>query len=485
MIFYKRLLNRILKLLTRFFYISFIVVFSTFGKAQNTFDKLIITKNTYIGSAFLNDVSEKDFSKESVTIRNRREIQNIFEQITKFNNPQNLLADFGIDTLKVKNNPNEILKMVDTKRPKVEWIDKQVEYILPKLSNTKNFKEKLNDYLREGDFYSMHNSYKYQYNFEFYKDKVLEKTFNSRKTVYGFKFPYSDGENLSYNIEVDRVLDKIFKNKGKAKKLLTGNDLLKYLANNIVESNINELYKLAPYKYIEEINELKTDFEILEFEEIYTIGRYNGDNLPLIAISLKNNLMFPNVTIRYYASVQNKKLFPSDSLEKDYKDILERFQNDNFISDYLNKNENSKLNVYYFDDKGINNYNIKSINQDEKSWEKFDAYEKNLRIWHETSPSKDTFDLEKAIETSKFLDCGCNYRFKKDFVERAIFFEIKDDEKNSSIWFLLPDNSFLLYIMDNERVLGFSRNDLNLREGNGLIFPCLLFSKEGKLIKNN
>ena len=93
--------------------------------------------------------------------------------------------------------------------------------------------------------------------------------------------------------------------------------------------------------------------------------------------------------------------------------------------------------------------------------------------------------LEKAIETSKFLDCGCNYRFKKDFVERAIFFEIKDDEKNSSIWFLLPDNSFLLYIMDNERVLGFNRNDLNLREGNGLIFPCLLFSKEGKLIKNN
>ena len=183
MIFYKRLLNRILKLLTRFFYISFIVVFSTFGKAQNTFDKLIITKNTYIGSAFLNDVSEKDFSKESVTIRNRREIQNIFEQITKFNNPQNLLADFGIDTLKVKNNPNEILKMVDTKRPKVEWIDKQVGYILPKLSNTKNFKEKLNDYLREGDFYSMHNSYKYQYNFEFYKDKVLEKTFNPNHAV--------------------------------------------------------------------------------------------------------------------------------------------------------------------------------------------------------------------------------------------------------------------------------------------------------------
>ena len=71
--------------------------------------------------------------------------------------------------------------------------------------------------------------------------------------------------------------------------------------------------------------------------------------------------------------------------EKNYKDILERFQNDNFISDYLNKNKNSKLNVYYFDDKGINNYNVKNINQDEKSWEKFDAYEKNLRKWHETS----------------------------------------------------------------------------------------------------
>ncbi len=64
------------------------------------------------------------------------------------------------------------------------------------------------------------------------------------------------------------------------------------------------------------------------------------------------------------------------------------------------------------------------------------------------------------------------------------FFEIKDDEKNSSIWFCYQI-IVLLYIMDNERVLGFSRNDLNLREGNGLIFPCLLFGKEGKLIKNN
>ena len=259
---------------------------------------------------------------------------------------------------------------------------------------------------------------------------------------------------------------------------------MKYLANNIVESNTNELYKLAPYKFIADINKLRTDFEILGFEEIHTIGRYNGDNLPLISIFLKNNLMLPNVTIHYYASVQDKKLFPSDSLKKDYKYILERFQNSNFLADYIKKNKNSKLDIYYFDDKGINDYSIKGINADVKSWEKFDLHEKDLRKWYETSPSKDTFDLEKAIETSKFLDCGCNYRFKKDFVEKALFFEIKD-ERNSSIWFLLPDNSFLLYIMDNEKVLDFSRTDLNLKKGNGLIFPCLLFSKEGKLINKN
>ncbi len=125
--------------------------FLNFWKSAKYFDKLIITKNTYIGLRVLNDVSEKDFSKESVTIRNRREIQNILSRLQNLITPK-FTCDFQNDTLKVKNNPNEILKMVDTKKPKVEWIDKQVEYILPKVSNTENFKEKLNDYLREGDY---------------------------------------------------------------------------------------------------------------------------------------------------------------------------------------------------------------------------------------------------------------------------------------------------------------------------------------------
>ncbi len=61
--------------------------------------------------------------------------------------------------------------------------------------------------------------------------------------------------------------------------------------------------------------------------------------------------MFANVTIGYYASVQNKKLFPSDSLKKDYKDILERFKTITLFLITLKRNENSKINVYYFDDK--------------------------------------------------------------------------------------------------------------------------------------
>ncbi len=40
--------------------------------------------------------------------------------------------------------------------------------------------------------------------------------------------------------------------------------------------------------------------------------------------------------------------------------------------------------------KGINNYNVKNIIKMKNLGEKFDAYEKNLRKWHETAPSKDT-----------------------------------------------------------------------------------------------
>ena len=41
--------------------------------------------------------------------------------------------------------------------------------------------------------------------------------------------------------------------------------------------------------------------------------------------------------------------------------------------------------------------------------------------------------------------CGCNYRFEREFIENAIFFEVTSNRNTSSIWFLLPDASVLLY----------------------------------------
>ncbi len=46
-------------------------------------------------------------------------------------------------------------------------------------------------------------------------------------------------------------------------------------------------------------------------------------------------------------------------------------------------------------------------------------------------------------------------------LRKQIFFEIHGANNNSSIWFLLPDNKVLLYIMDDATTLNFKGSDFN------------------------
>jgi len=91
-----------------------------------------------------------------------------------------------------------------------------------------------------------------------------------------------------------------------------------------------------------------------------------------------------------------------------------------FISDYLKANPNTKLDLYYFNNKGINDYNIESVNKNPASWARHDKWVENLK-WYEKNNIKPTFDIEQSIKTSQQNDCGCNYRFDKSYIEKAIF----------------------------------------------------------------
>lgn len=455
-------------------------------------DSIVITKNTFVNS-FTED-ADKFYGAERFSmlpngngyiLNGKRiaksKILDFLSAVQDPGNTNNSLSKYQIDTNWIKHNANELLRYYSN-RKEFAWNEKQKEFIYNQLTNLDNYKKELKDYLSSGCCYTMHSSYRNEFIVEvFFQDRV-KKEIKSRKYVWGYKMPWTNqsGDTL-YNYAIETALDKILSTKEKTKDPLKGDKLVSYLVNRIVDNNMSTLYVLSAFTYLNEIEELKSDFEILSFNEVQGRGRYIWDEPATMRVRLKNKNMLENVNFVFLASKTGKTIYSRDSLKKDYKRYVDRVQSIKFIASYLKTHPDTRLDIYFFNNKGINDYNIESVNKNPKEWKLHDDYLKSL----ETSQKlgvKFSFDIDQAIKTSQQVHCGCNYRFDKSYLEQAIFFEIKDDAGNSSIWFLLPDDKVLLYIMDSATTLNFKRSDFNDKKEYGLIYPCALFDMNGNRV---
>lgn len=458
-------------------------------------DSIIIINNTYIHT-YDGDLqsTDKQYGTASYSIRfdgkryflngekiAKSIIPNLLTELTKPSNKDNSLAKYELDTNWIKNNPTNLLALYSDKG-RIEWNQQQEEFIFKKLTDLSNYKEELNEILSNGGSYTIHNNYKNEYIVKFYSKGTIFNEIKSRKYAWGYKMPWTSqsGDTL-YNFNIESILKDILSPKEKTKAPLKGDKLQKYLVNKIIDNYMASLYKLSAYSYQNEIGELNSDFTVVSFEEVYGRGRYIWNEPKTMKIVLKNKLMFNNVNLVFLASKYGNTIYTRDSIKKDYTSYINRIQSIKFISDYLKANPNSRLDIYYFNNKGINDYNIESVNKNPTTWTRHDKYAERLK-WYEKNNIKPSFDLNNAIETSQRVDCGCNYRFDRSYIEQAIFFEIHDANNNSSIWFLLPDNKVLLYIMDNATALNFKRSDFGDKKEYGLLYPCALFDTNGKRV---
>ena len=472
--------------------IALLFLTSLSAAGQTLPDSIVITKTTYVNSFTEDGDNLYGTERFSMLLKGNRYILNgervekskivdFLSAINKTSNKDNSLLKYQIDTNWIQNNASELLTYYSNKKSFV-WNEKQKEAIYKELTNTDNYRKELINYLSSGCCYTIHNSYKNEYIIQVYvNDRVIEEI-KSRKYVWGYKMPWSNksGDTL-FNYNIEKELEKILRTKSKTQEPLKGDKLLRYLVNRIVDNNQNTLYVLSAYTYLSEIEELKSYFQILSFNEVQGRGRYIWNEPATIRVRLKNKYMLDNVNLVFLASQTGNTIYSRDSLKKDYKRYVDRVQSINFISRYLKSHPDTRLDIYYFDNKGINDYNIENVNKNPKEWKLHDDYLKSL----ETSQKlgvKFSFDIDQAIKTSEQVHCGCNYRFDRGYLEQAVFFEIKDDLGNSSIWFLLPDDKVLLYIMDNSTTLNFRRSDFNSTKEHGLIYPCALFDMNGNRV---
>jgi hypothetical protein len=454
--------------------IIFFLLIYQFGFSQNIKKEVYLVHNLY-ASGFDND--EYLYSTDSIQIKNDRKISDLLNAISNVQTVDDIFTNSKIDTLKILNNPLELIKKY--KRSKVDWNQEQQDFIEPKLQDLKNYKKYYLDYLNNGCCITMHQRYRVEYQIRIFENNLLVNEITSRKSIGGFKIPWTNSltGTKNYNFEIENIILDL----RKRPKPLKGNKLQKYLANKIIDYNITKLYELSAYTYYKEIKELDTEFNIKYFGEVYGRGRYIWDEPQTFKIKLHNDKMLPKVNLIFMSSKQGKSIYSRDSIINNYQKALKRVQNIPFITDYLNKHTQSTLDIYFFNNKTINEYNIDGVNKSPEDWKRQDDYVKSLD-WYKTVDIEPSFDIPKAIKTSQRNNCGCNYRFDRKFIEQAIFFEIRNKNNDSSVWFLLPDDTVLLYLMQGEKVLEYDYKAFG-NEYAGVQWPCKRFKLNGEIIE--
>ena len=473
-------------------------------KSQTLPDKIKIVQSTYQYSAFIDKVEL--YNSDSTVLTNKRKVSKLLAELERYDNEEQLLEKFEIDTAFIRNNPNEILKLYDGKK-KFDWNEKQKEFILEKINDIRVCREELDNYISS---YTPKNKYRRfsisrllkfrrvvicgmgmpTYRSEFiislYNENNVTNIFTSRRRTSGYYFPYKDlSDRVVYNYKIDKQLNDIFKRKIKIGEPLKGNDLLKYIVNEVIDKNVRELYKLSAYSFEKEISELSSDFSIISSEEVYGRGRYISKEPKVIKTTLENNEMLPNVQIQFLASVVENSIYSRDSIKSKYLDVLNKVQSLDFITDYLKNDTSASLDIYFFNNSAINESHILKINSTPENWDRHDKYVESLKLY-DTSDIKPSFDITKAIATSQRNDCGCNLRKEKSFFSNAIFFEIRSSRNPISMWYLLPDRTVLLYHLETYQDEGARVLDKNLNSLTNdiyLPFTCLLFNDKGELIK--
>ena len=466
--------------------------------SQNLPDKIVVIQNTYTCSFENNPEIDSLMYSYKITITNLDSIKLLVNELNKYkiSDKKDILNAFDIDTLYIKKNYKKFLSFLGKDNREVlnemgKLNKQQKEFIFSKLSNIENYKQYIEKILSLGNnCFRLPPVPRKEYIVIFYNQEKEFDVFTSQRYNDNRYIPYiSQNGYLIYNDEVDYILDNVFgENYMKNKYEPLRKNLLKYIINDIFEYEYSDIADLETKSYLREINELKTDFKIVDYGIIsYSGGSYiiNEGKNPLI-VKLKNSLMLPNVYIEFIASKIKNTFYSRDFLKKDYENILNKVQSIKFIVDFLKENPNTVLKILYFDNKCINFYHIKRINGEPQEWQQHDKrvemLKKNDVNKKDTIVDEYAITTERAIKTSESLYCGCNFRFDKDFLEQSIIFELSDKEKKYySLWCLLPDNRVLLYFMQGEKVLNYNYNHWGNKYP-GVQEPCVIFDLNGEIL---
>jgi hypothetical protein len=297
--------------------------------------------------------------------------------------------------------------------------------------------------------------------------------------------PWKVDGDTTYNPAIPKLFSAILpKRKGANSTGFSSSDeLIPYLTKEIFRNNCRgKLYELAPLQFQKEIDEVKRNFEVINVQEYPFYGRYISSGGQNFRFTLKHPSLYSNVYLQYFLSRKGNSLYPRDSLLKNFDSIRNRIQNIKFLMDYVQINKGRRSDFFYFNSSAITPYHIDGFNKNPQSWKQHEQWVKGLEFY-KTSGIKPSFDLNESIVTSRQVNCGCNFRMDNKYLENSLFFELMDEEQNSSIWLLLPDNTPVLWYFQGSKVFNYTSEQLGTK-GVGVQYACEKFNQDGTIQKD-
>ncbi len=370
------------------------------------------------------------------------------------------IRNFGYDDTWFKANIDKLIASLEEDYK--QWTSTQTALVREQLVIEANYNEALKREIgREGIYYiSKHSETKFNLTI-YYKNR---QPYSLASTDNPLGMPWKTGERYSRNPKIPSAILGILPTNESFNKhrFELRKELIFELAQRVYDDQCDKkMLDLAPLAFTKELNELKDTFEILHMTELGYRGRYVWDVDHVYKISLKNNQMKKNVFLQFLVSRQGDKIYPRDALLNDAHNIIDRVQSVDFLMNYLDENTSRKIDIYYFDNKAINDYIIDGFNKNPEKWAEYDNHESNKGFTN--------------------LYCGCNFRFDYEYLFDAIFFELFDESAGSSIWILLPDNTPALYYFEGKKVYNYTYQELGT-EGVSVQHACKKFDKNGKII---
>ncbi|MGB0868488.1 MAG: hypothetical protein ACPGSD_02725 [Flavobacteriales bacterium] len=389
-----------------------------------------------------------------------KEIEQFIQCLEDTNYAETKLRHFGVTKEIVERSVNSQFEYIRSKY--YYWKDFQVDYIKKELSEYSNYQNAF-DSLYPKAITPIPSS---KFSIKIYKQGEVEMEILPSSGSYGL--PWWIDSRKSYNPQIGLLFSELLPRKERIISLNL-NGTTKGILFNLTYDLYNKkwvkvLDSLAVNKYHEEFSELALEFDIIEISEYGIHGRYVSminRKEPVFRIVLKNNRIPHNMELVFFISKQGNSLYPRDSLLNNYTKMLDRVKEVKFLMEYLKQDTTSKLTLFYFDNNGMNDYLKDSFNRNKKQWENFDKG-----------------DIEDEF---KHLYCGCNFRFKDEYLNKVLMFELTS-ELGSSIWYLLPDGTPVLHHFSGNKVYNYTSEEMGTKSDYSIQYVCKKFDDKGNLI---